>query len=83
MAYEVSFTVAAKKDLKKLPYSEQVRIVETCLLLQGRNHILDIKKLQPPFNGFRLRVGVYRVLFEIDKAIITIYAIKHRKDIYR
>lgn len=44
---------------------------------------LNIKKLQPPLEGYRLRVGEYRVLFDIEEDSILIYSIKHRKDAYR
>lgn len=32
---------------------------------------------------YRLRVGNYRVLFEIEKKIINIYRIRHRKQAYK
>ena len=42
----------------------------------------DIKKLTNFTPEYRLRVGNYRVLFEVDNEIITIYAVKHRKEAY-
>ncbi|NPA76321.1 MAG: type II toxin-antitoxin system RelE/ParE family toxin [Candidatus Diapherotrites archaeon] len=47
---------------------------------------LDIKKLKGNWSGFyRLRVGKYRVVFEIDwsKQEILIYRIVARKKAYR
>ncbi|MFN8455653.1 MAG: type II toxin-antitoxin system RelE/ParE family toxin [Anaerolineae bacterium] len=35
--------------------------------------------------GYSLRVGVYRILYEIDDAarVVTIYRVKHRREVYR
>lgn len=42
------------------------------------------KKLQGSL-GYRLRVGDYRVLYELDKLnqVIAIYAVRHRREAYR
>lgn len=44
---------------------------------------LDVKKLNTPFEGYRLRFGSYRMLFTVEKDVITVYSIQHRKDAYR
>jgi len=43
----------------------------------------DVKKLNDFTPEYRLRVGKYRVLFEIDKDKIVIYRVKHRKYSYQ
>jgi len=44
----------------------------------------DVKKLKPPYNGFRLRCGDYRVFFQApDDMTIRITGVRHRKDAYR
>ncbi len=43
----------------------------------------DVKKLKGFKNKYRLRVGDYRVLFELEKDIISVYAFGHRREIYR
>jgi mRNA interferase RelE/StbE len=43
----------------------------------------DIKKLKGSINIYRLRVGDYRVLFELEGTVITVYDVLHRKDAYR
>lgn len=42
----------------------------------------DVKRLTNFSPEYRLRVGDYRVLFEVDGNKIVIYRIKHRKDAY-
>ncbi len=44
----------------------------------------DVKKLRPPFAGFRLRCGDHRVFFEPqDETTIQITGVRHRRDAYR
>jgi mRNA interferase RelE/StbE len=43
------------------------------------------KKLKGGEIGWRIRVGAYRILYEIDdaRAVVTVATICHRKDVYR
>jgi len=43
----------------------------------------DVKKLQGSKNEYRLRVGAYRVLFELIGTRIVVYTLGPGKDIYR
>ena len=44
----------------------------------------DVKKLQPPYQEFRLRVGDYRVLFLSRKELtIEVVRVRHRREVYR
>lgn len=43
----------------------------------------DVKQLTNFTPEYRLRVGDYRVLSEIEGSAILIYRIRHRRDIYR
>jgi mRNA interferase RelE/StbE len=84
MNYSLTIKKRASKALAKLPNEdyEQVRdairdLAKTprpsgCLKLTGRE-------------GWRIRVGVYRVIYQINdpEQKITILDIGHRKDIYR
>lgn len=48
------------------------------------NRTGDVKKLKPPFTGFRLRCGDYRVFFDLkDENTITITAVRNRREAYR
>ncbi|MGC9602465.1 MAG: type II toxin-antitoxin system RelE/ParE family toxin [Minisyncoccia bacterium] len=86
--YNIFLTSAAVRNLDKIPRDEQkkiARVLETKFKPDPFSHTLDIKKLEKPEIGYRLRVGDYRVSYTIDtgKRIVTIYRIKHRKDAYR
>ncbi len=43
----------------------------------------NVKKLKGSRNEYRLRVGDYRVLFELEGRTATVYTVGNRKDIYR
>ena len=79
--YLVQLMPKAIKDLKALPKSDAKKVVEKIRSLEkGLNG--DIKKLTNFTPEYRLRVGSYRVLFEIEEQRILVYRIKHRKEAY-
>jgi len=43
----------------------------------------NVKKLKGSRTQYRLRAGDYRILFELEGRILTVYAVGNRKDIYR
>jgi len=81
MIYQVEFKPRAVKDLKKLPATEVVRIVAKAEALQN-NLDGDVKRLTNFTLEYRLRVGNYRVLFEVEGPTVVIYRVRHRKDAY-
>ncbi len=79
--FSVKLMPRAIKDLEKLSKSNAKKIIEK---IRGLEHGLngDIKKLTNFSPEYRLRVGDYRILFEIREKEILIYRIKHRKEAY-
>jgi len=43
----------------------------------------DVKRLTNYTPEYRLRVGYYRVLFEIENKNIIVYRVRHRREVYR
>lgn len=43
----------------------------------------DVKRLTNFTPEYRLRVGDYRILFEIEKKSIIVYRVRHRREVYR
>ena len=73
----------ALKDLGKIHKGDVAKIFAKIETLSLFPHIPNIKKLthfEPPF---RLRVGNYRVLFDVEDDVLTVYNVKHRKESYR
>lgn len=82
MKYQILLKPKAIKDLKKIPKIDAKRITskmrEMETDLRG-----DVKRLTNYTPEYRLRVGKWRVLFEVENDTIIIYRIKHRKEAYR
>ena len=74
--------VRAGKDLKSLPKSVQRRVIAKIEAL--RNNLAgDVKRLTNFAPEYRLRVGDYRVLFEVEEHKVIVYRILHRKEAYQ
>jgi mRNA-degrading endonuclease RelE of RelBE toxin-antitoxin system len=76
----------AEREFKKLP--RDVRLLVHGILTgifstDPLSPVLDVRKMQPPLPGYRLRIGEYRVLFTLENDIAKVYRIRHRKDAYR
>lgn len=82
MQYEIRFKPQSLKDGKKMPKYELVRILEKIEALQD-DFAGDVKRLTDFHPEYRLRVGDYRVLFEVEGDQVVIYRIRHRRDVYR
>jgi mRNA interferase RelE/StbE len=82
VTYEVVFKPRALKDLKALPMEESHRIVKKAEALQD-DLAGDVKKLTGFTPEYRLRVGHYRVLFEVEGRKAVVYRVRHRKDAYK
>lgn len=73
---------SAYKDLKKIDKSDTIKILQTIKKLEDYPHITNVKKLTNYYPPFRLRIGDYRVLFDIEEDKIIVSNIKHRKEAY-
>ena len=82
MTYEIIFSDNALTQLKKLEHSIQERIIKSLERIRIRPEAYVTKLVGDP--GYRLRVGDYRVIIDIDKEKLHILIIKigHRKNIY-
>jgi len=84
----VSWTVEvqrpAEKELANLPVQVRKRIAATLRALRDEPFPHRVKKLKGT-DGYRIRVGDYRILFRVDRTTqyIWVSAIGHRKDVYR
>lgn len=77
--FQIAYSKKTKKFLEKQNRSTQIRIISAIAKLPQEG---DIKKLQG-LNGYRLRVGNFRVLFDINGVIIDIIDIGNRGQIYK
>ncbi len=82
MRYDLKFRPSALRDLDKLS-PEVARRVLTKMDAMRDDLRGDVKRLQSPETGYRLRVGDYRVLFDLDAATIFVRRVRHRREVYR
>jgi mRNA interferase RelE/StbE len=84
MNYTVTIHTPAKKNLCRLPENVQTRIARAMLALEANPRPSGVVKLAGR-DGWRIRAGDYRVIYTIDdaKKEVVIFAIGHRREIYR
>jgi mRNA interferase RelE/StbE len=81
--YKVIFTKNAEEQLKKLETEIQKRIILVLERITIRpEHFLEKLVGEP---GFKLRVGDYRIILDLDNKDLIILVIKvgHRRNIYK
>lgn len=85
MAYTVELSNQAKRDLAALSPDVQTRIVKALRKLEANPRPSGIKKLTGNENAYRLRVGDYRVLYEVYDTLLLVLVVKvgHRREVYR
>jgi mRNA interferase RelE/StbE len=79
---QIKIQNTAYKDLKKIDNIQVQKILKSISTLNNYPTIPNIKKLTNHNPPFRLRVGNYRILFDIEDNIIIVSRIKHRKEAY-
>ena len=79
--FNILWDEKAEKDLGKLEPLISKRIIKKVRELSEDPFSKDIKRLKGQ-EEFRLRVGNYRIIFEISKDTILILKIGHRRNIY-
>ena len=83
--YKVLLKDSVQKQLVKLPAIYAKKIRDTIFSLEDEPRPFGAIKLKGSTAKFRIRVGVYRIVYEVldDVLIVYIFDVDHRKDIYR
>jgi len=81
MKFKVIWDKKAQDELDKLELNIARRIIIKVRELSEDPFSKDIKKLTGE-SSFRLRVGDYRILFDIIRDTIIVLKVGHRKNIY-
>lgn len=84
-SYRVEITRSAAKDLRGIDRMWIPKIVAAIETLESDPRPAGCKKLVGSDHTYRLRIGDYRVVYDIqdDTLIILVVRIRHRRDIYR
>lgn len=85
MKYQVDFTRQSRKQLDQLPIPVKKRILKRLLALEDHPQSSSAKKLSGQEEIWRLRVGDYRVIYEIqgERLVVLVLRVGHRREVYR
>ena len=83
-AFTVRIEKSPRKFLKTLQFSEKKRI-DAALTILADNPIPPKAKKLSGRDGYLIRVGDYRIIYEIQKSVLVVLVIDigHRREIYR
>jgi len=84
LSYKIFIKRSAQKSLAKIDKKNREKIIETIYNLEGNPRPENCKKLKGR-EGWRIRIGNYRVIYEIDEKEkrINVLFIGHRQLIYK
>ncbi|MGB9498320.1 MAG: type II toxin-antitoxin system RelE family toxin [Dissulfuribacterales bacterium] len=85
MSYRVKVKKSAAKVIKNIPKADRKRIVNKIDSLTKNLPNPDTTKMKGNNPFHKVRIGNYRIVYEIQDEVIVILIVKigHRKDIYR
>jgi len=83
--YRLRLDSEAEKALDRLQGATYQRVVDALLALRETPRPPGCVRLRGHDAGYRIRIGSYRVLYEVDDAsrLVTVWRIGHRRDVYR
>jgi mRNA interferase RelE/StbE len=84
VTYKVAILRRAQKELGSLPGEAYVRVRDAIVALAEDPRPSGCLKLTGR-DGWRIRIGSYRVVYEIDDSsrVITVLHVGHRRDVYK
>ena len=83
--YKILLESAAEKDLGRLSHDIHDRIIVAVKTLAHNPRPAGCRKLSGTKNDWRIRVGDYRVIYEIADVIrvVRVHRVRHRREVYR
>ena len=81
--YSIEIKKSAAKEIRRLPNDVLKRILSKIESLQNDPRPAGCKKLSGD-EKYRIRVGVYRILYKIEEKKLIVYVVKvgHRREVY-
>ncbi len=83
--FSIQWRASTRKDLRKLPRQEVARVIVAVEQLAQEPFPPGSEKLSGSEHTYRIRVGDYRVVYEVlaQPKVVEIQRVRHRKDVYR
>lgn len=84
-SYKLEWKPSVHNDFKKINKYQISKILQKAQELSHNPYPPGFKKLKDSSESYRIRVGDYRLIYQVDKKekIITVQMVRHRKDIYQ
>jgi mRNA interferase RelE/StbE len=84
-SFRIEFTRSATKDLRAVDRQWVARIMVAIERLADDAIPIGCKKLVGSEHSFRIRVGDYRVIYDLqnESLVISVIRIRHRREVYR
>jgi len=85
MTYRIEFRPAAFRDLGRLDQAVREKIAANIDSLGQDPRPPGVEKLQRRDKRYRLRIGAYRVIYEIEDEVLLVLVVRigHRREVYR
>jgi mRNA interferase RelE/StbE len=85
LPYTVVLTQAAQRDLRALDRRTLQRVDQKIRALATNPRPSGAEKLKGASDVYRVRVGDYRILYQIedDRLIVAVVRVRHRREVYR
>ena len=83
--YRIEIGKTATKQLKKINIKDRTRLTKKILSLADNPHPHGSIKMKGDSSAYRVRVGNYRIIYDVIEREIVILVLKigHRKEVYR
>ena len=83
-SFDIRFRQSVTKDLRQVPKKDVARILKRIVGLRDEPRPPRAEKLSGR-EKYRIRQGVYRILYEIRNAELLVVVVKigHRRDVYK
>ena len=85
-AYRVEFVKSARKEFERLPVKIRSKAVDALWLLAQNPHseLLKVKELKGREKLYRIRIGDYRILYQVhdERLIVLVIKVGNRREVY-
>jgi mRNA interferase RelE/StbE len=85
LTYRVDILPSARRELAALPLKDRTRVDKRILSLGENPRPVGSKKLTGEDDLYRLRVGDYRVIYQVQDKVLLVLVVKigNRREVYR
>ncbi len=84
-SFSIEFKPSVQKDFRRLPKLAVERVFKRIDKLKSEPFPHGVEKLEGADKLYRIRVGEYRIIYQVETQVhtITILYVRHRRDVYR